>query len=74
MGLRDKQSALGYPIGARPNDFDLGLSSTLHNVSSTRGRPPFSSYKSLFLKAQRPVNPMFLFPENPAKYLDNPPR
>jgi hypothetical protein len=55
----------------RPEDFELGAGSTVHNVSSTYNRPPFSSYKSAYLRRQRPVNPKLVFPEKPKKYLDN---
>ncbi len=73
MALRDLRSKMGFFNGDRPGDFELGPSSTIHNTSSTNGRPPFQSYKSPYLRRQRPVNPAFLFPENPRKYLDNPP-
>jgi hypothetical protein len=74
MSLRDLKSKLGFYNGGRPDDFELGPQSTLHNVSSTYGQPPFSSYKSAFLKTKVPTNPVFLFPQNPKKYLDNPPK
>lgn len=72
MALRDLQSKLqNQGPGKRPGDFEFKSDSTLHNVSSTFGRPAFSTYKSLYLRGQRPVNPSFLFPEKPKKYLDN---
>jgi hypothetical protein len=75
MSLRDLTSRLANPgPSKRPSDFELGPGSTLHNVSSTYNRPPFSSYKSDYLRRQKPVTANLLFPEKPKKYLDNPPR
>jgi hypothetical protein len=71
--LRDLKSKMGYFNGGRPDNFELGAGSTLHFTSSTNGKPPFASYKDAYLRRQRPVNPAYLFPENPVKYLDNPP-
>ena len=74
MSLRDLKTKLGYFNGARPDDFELGAGSTLHNTSSINGKPPFGSYKSAYLKTKVPTNPSFIFPTNPVKYLDNPPK
>ncbi len=74
MGLVDLKTKLGYTAGGRPGNFELGANSTIHNVSSTRNRPSFTTYASVYLRNQRPVDPKFLFPENPKKYLDNPPK
>lgn len=75
MSLANRNSRLANPGSLkRPGDFELGPGSTLHNVSSTFNRPPLSSYKSSFIRRQRPVNPALIFPEKPKKYLDNPPR
>lgn len=74
MGLTNLKTKLGYAPGGRPGNFELGANSTIHNVSSTRNRPPFSTYASPYLRSQRPVDPSFLFPEKPKKYLDNPPK
>lgn len=71
-GLKDKakDSRLGYK-GGRPDDFTLGPDSTLNYTSSVDGKPPFSTYKSEFLRRQKPTR---LAPKGtPAKYLDNPP-
>jgi hypothetical protein len=75
MALKDLKSKLqNSGPGKRPGDFEFKGDSTLHQVSSTYGRPAFSTYKSVFLRGQRPVDPSFLsflFPEKPKKYLDN---
>lgn len=73
--LRDLTSKLQNPGATkRPGDFELGAGSTLHNVSSTYGTPAFSTYKSAYLRTEKPVDAKFLFPKNPKKYLDNPPK
>jgi len=64
------QSKLGYPSG-RPDGFDLGRGSTLHNESSTINSPAFSTYVSPYLRTLKPVDKAYLFPKNPSKYLDN---
>lgn len=75
MALRDLNSKLqNQNANKRPDAFEFSADSTLHYVSSTYGKPPFSSYKSSFLRSKQPVNPKYLFPEKPTKYLDNPPR
>jgi hypothetical protein len=75
MSLRNKTSNLQNPgPSKRPGDFEFGPDSKLHNVSSTFGSPAFSTYKSAYLRTERPVNPKMLFPQNPKKYLDNLPR
>jgi hypothetical protein len=75
MGLRDKTSRLqNAGPNKRPDDFELGAGSALHNVSSTYGTPAFSTYKSAYLRTEKPVDPKLLFPRTPKKYLDNPPR
>lgn len=61
---------LGY-AGGRPNDFELGPTSTLHYESSLNGQPPFTSYSSAYLRTLQPTK---LGPGIPVKYLDNPPK
>ena len=66
------KSLYSWGKNLRPDNFDFGGSSTIHNTSSIDGKPSFSSYKSAFLKKQRPSN---LDPKTPfKKYLDNPPK
>ncbi len=75
MALRDLTSKFQNPgPSKRPGKFEFGPDSTLHNESSTIGTPAFSNYKSSYLRTEKPVNPKMLFPKNPKKYLDNPPR
>lgn len=74
MSIRETitKSILGWGKKLRPDNFDFDSESTLHNTSSIDGKPPFSSYKSSFLKKQKPT---VLDPKKPfKKYLDNPPR
>ena len=70
MGLKDMKSKYGYPSG-RPDGFDLGRASTLHNESSTINKPAFSAYKNPYLRTLKPVDKAFLFPKNPKEYLKN---
>jgi len=73
MGLRDLQDTtkLGYAFKPdhRPDDFDLGPGSTLHNTSSKDGNPSFSTYKSKFLKTLIPS--VLDRPEPISRYLDH---
>lgn len=71
MFIKDQitKSILGWGKGLRPGNFELGIDSTVHNTSSVDGKPPFSSYKSAFLRKQRPTNLNLKGPIS--KYLDN---
>ena len=61
---------LGWGASGRPNNFELGPDSTLHNTSSVNNNPPLSSYASAFIRRQKPT---VLSAKITTKYLDNPP-
>lgn len=59
---------LGWGVSGRPNNFELGPDSTLHNMSSVNNNPPLSAYDSAFIRRQ---NPTTLGAKITSKYLDN---
>lgn len=74
MTIRDfiTKSIYGWGKAARPDNFDLGIDSTLHKTSSVDNIPALSSYKSPVIKTKTPTN---LNRKGPIKkYLDNPPK
>lgn len=72
MSLKNLNSKYQNPGNTkRPSDFEFDKGSNLHNLSSTYGTPAFSTYKSAYLRTEKPVFPKFLFPRVPKKYLDN---
>jgi hypothetical protein len=68
MGLLNMipNSALGYK-GQQPPKFDLGPNSTVHNTSSIYGTPNFGTYKSAYLRRQKPTQ--LAGPQNPKRYV-----
>ncbi len=57
MSIRDliPTTRLGYGAKGRPDDFELGIDSTLHNTSSVNNNPALTTYKSSFIRRQKPT-------------------
>ena len=73
MGLINllSKTLLGWGRAGRPNDFDLGPNSKLHNTASLNNMPPLSSFDDPYIRKQKPTK---LGPGLFKKYLDNLPK
>lgn len=74
MGLKDllPKTKLGWGASGRPDNFEMGIDSTLHNTSSLNDKPALTSYKSAFIRRQHATK--LARTGTIVKYLDNPPK